>query len=219
MKTKATGLICGVLFLLSCYTQAQTSLEEGSSKIIVISDIDDTIKFRGHGRPLDPLIHFFRKEIYPEMRDLYRDLASDLSHRGIDFFYISGKNKYLFPTRRWLDESGFPHGETFLRGWDSGPIYPYKKGTIEKIIKPYTEGGQNPTVLFFGDDTSKDPQIYLDVVRENQLQDTFIFIREVKRNKGRHPGVHYFSSEEEIVHILENRSGKAGPCVELVSRI
>ena len=174
----------------------------GQERIVVISDIDDTIKFRGHGRPLDPIFYFYRRKIYPELRDIYRDLEHAYAH--VDFFYISGKNRYLFPTQRWLEESGFPHGETFLRAWDSGSIYPYKKRTIKTILESYRTGAEGFRVLFFGDNTSRDPQIYLDIAEEYELSEYQIFIRTIRNDKEQYPGIHYFSSEDEVKRVLSN---------------
>ncbi len=178
------------------------------ARVVVISDIDDTIKkANSEGTSSGRTWHFFRKRIYPEMRDLFQELDSFYSSKGVDFFYVSAAPDAIFDQYEWLDKHQFPSGKAFLRQWGDGSIYKYKRRVILRILSRYRDVGELK-VFFFGDNSSEDAKVYLDAVKELNLKEASIFIRDVSTMATNWstgwsieslPGIHYFFSERELI--------------------
>lgn len=179
-----------------------------SAKVVVISDIDDTIKKTNSvDDGFSHAYYFLRKRVYLEMRDLYRELEKSYENFGeeVEFYYVSHTPDMFFDQERWLYRYEFPKGESRLRRLGEGDAYAYKKKVIEDIL-----GQMSPrdTFYFFGDNSSKDPEVYRDITREMNLTNSFIFIRDVTTEATfwsgdlpqiRLEGVNYFFSEMELL--------------------
>ncbi len=199
-------LILLALFLLSI----------GSSwaKVVVFSDIDDTIKKANSMGGVLGAIHFFRKKVYKRTRDLFQELESYHADDNISFYYVSAAPEISFDAQKWLLAHQFPQGPSYLRRIDSGQTYDYKFRTIRRLL--HKEMDKNPAeplkVYFFGDNSSKDPKVYTDVVYSLGLEDAHIFIRDVS-TKARNwdpeleieklDGINYFFSEMELLEFDE----------------
>lgn len=165
------------------------------SKVYVISDIDDTIKKANSAGPIIPLTyHFLRKKIYPEMRDIFNELQAVYEKLGeeVEFIYVSAAPDFTFAQEKWLEKHNFPKGDTYLKQPDSPKTYEYKTETITKILEA---ADVTDTVYLFGDNSSKDPLVYTEVVEKLGLVNNFIFIRDVTTEAT------YWNDDLPIVHI------------------
>jgi len=183
------------------------------SKVYVVSDIDDTIKKANSANGGIPqAYHFFRKKIYPEMRDLFVELkaAYEIQGEEVEFIYVSAAPDILFNQQKWIAKHDFPAGVAILRDFGSGDTYTYKMATIKAMLKG---ADASDSVYFFGDNASKDAIVYSDVVKDMGLINSFIYIRDVTTRATywsddldvrAMEGVNYFFSERDF---LANRSG------------
>lgn len=179
-----------------------------SAKVYVISDIDDTIKKANSANGgIGQAYHFFRKRVYPEMRDLFVELQEVYERLGeeVEFHYVSAAPDFLFDQDKWLVKHNFPQGEATLKRPGDGDTYEYKTNTIGAILEKATP---NDTVYFFGDNSSKDAIVYSELTEKFGLSKSFIYIRDVE-TEATHwnadlpvyqlEGAHYFFSEIELI--------------------
>lgn len=193
-----------VIFLCSFLANAQ---------IIVVSDIDDTIKASNSmGHWYETLYHFLRGKPYPEMRDLYRQLEAKAKqvNEPITFYYVTAAPKFLKFAANWPWKHGFPRGQGGLVVMKpSGGIssYQYKVQTIERLISRHRDF-QNAQFYFFGDNSSYDAAAYQAIINKYQLKKANVYIRNVKVNNQIEPlsdkstlplGGRYFISEVELI--------------------
>lgn len=195
---KTTALLLTILLNLSLY-----------AKVYVVSDIDDTIKKANSANGgVAQAYHFFRKKIYPEMRDLFVELKEAYESQGeeVEFIYISAAPDVLFNQQKWIAKHSFPAGVAILREFGSGDTYTYKMRTVKAMLKEFKE---NDTVYFFGDNASKDAIVYSDVTRDLEIVNSYIYIRDVTTkatywsndlNVQTMKGVNYFFSEREFLN-------------------
>lgn len=192
-----------ILFFITLITLTAAT----QAKVIVVSDIDDTIKkanSASHG--VGKIYHFLRKKIYPEMRDLFVELKNTYEDAGeeVVFYYVSAAPDILFNQDKWIAEHHFPAGEATLRGFGSGKTYDFKTRVIGKIIDQMDAGD---TFYFFGDNAAQDPQVYKDLVDGKGLSNSYIYIRDVSTEAtfwdpefpvNRLEDVHYYFSERDL---------------------
>jgi len=152
--------------------------------IIVISDIDDTIKVTGVHDTRATLRNTFIKqfEAVPGMAALYRGWA-ETNHA--EFFYVSASPWQLFaPLSEFIRSNSFPAGPFFLKNVDikdktffaifQGPEL-YKPGVIEPLMKQFP----HRKFVLAGDSGESDPEIYGELARKYPEQVSRIFIRDL----------------------------------------
>lgn len=160
-----------------------------SSKTVVISDIDDTIKMSNSmGKPLEQAFHFLQKKPYLAMRDLYNEIKLDARHREdtYGFYYVSAAYSMTFKADKWIRKLDFPKGRTILRDINNKiPTYDFKYNVISQILKQEiknldVESGEELIVYMFGDNAQFDAVVYDQIKRELNLPNANIFIRDVR---------------------------------------
>lgn len=192
--------------LLSLFSYSYASF----SKTIIVSDIDDTIKKANSMGGVGGVWHFLRKKPYEEARDLFNELKGDETAHGekTAYYYVSAAPSYTFNGDKWIKENNFPQGPVILKTKENGgDTYAYKYRTIKAIIEKERENDPALKVVFFGDNSQHDAQVYFDLNRDMDLRAT-TFIRDVSTEATffdtmmpvvRLPGVNYFFSERELV--------------------
>lgn len=183
-------------------------VSQADAKVYVISDIDDTIKkaYTANGS-LPQLYHFFRKRVFFEMRDLYRELEVVYEKLGeeVDFHYVSAAPDWSFNQQKWLTKHKFPKGSDRLKRKGDGDTYTYKTNVITAILK---QASKTDTIYLFGDNSSKDPIVYKEVTEKLGLVNNFIYIRDVTTEATfwsdalpvrQLEGVNYFFSERDLL--------------------
>jgi hypothetical protein len=178
------------------------------SKVYVISDIDDTVKKANSANGgVGQAYHFFRKKIYPEMRDLFNELEVVYEKLGeeVEFHYVSAAPDFLFNQDKWLSKNNFPKGQAVLRRPGDGDTYEYKTNTIGAILNA---ASPNDTIYLFGDNSSKDAIVYKELTEKLGLVNNFIYIRDVMTDAtfwnndlpvNQLDDVVYFFSERELL--------------------
>lgn len=179
------------------------------ARVVVISDFDDTVKkANSAGNFLESSYHFLRKKPYLEMRDLFVELKQHYESAGqiVEFNYVSAAPDILFAQQRWVEKHDFPVGKTFLRTIGSGDTYTFKYNQIVSILRPYLNE-PDLKVIFFGDNSTHDQDVYADATRDYKLN-AEIYVRDVRTTAtefesfpatGR-AGVIYFFSEREFAN-------------------
>jgi phosphatidate phosphatase APP1 len=156
----------------------------GQTGVMVISDIDDTIKLTQVRDRRATLRHTFLEpfEPVPGMAELYRTWAGS---SGAQFCYVSASPWALFaPLADFARSNGFPAGVFYLKKfhWKDESILSmfenpekYKPGVIEPLLKMFPQR----TFVLVGDSGERDPEIYAALAREHPQQISHIFIRNV----------------------------------------
>lgn len=181
-----------------------------TARVVVISDFDDTVKKANSAGPwYASSYHFLRKKPYLEMRDLFNELKEHYEAAGefVEFNYVSAAPDILFAQQHWVEKHNFPVGRTFLRTLGSEDTYTFKYNQIVSILRPYLEE-PNLKVIFFGDNSTHDQDVYADATRDYRLNSE-IYVRDVRTTatnfdglpgSGRE-GVVYFFSEKEFENV------------------
>lgn len=135
---------------------------------LLISDIDDTIKYSNVLDKLELLKNTFINDFLPikGMSEKYAELSkTDIDH----FYYVSSSPWQLWPSlSQFLNNFGFPQPENiYLRKLVTSSISTlikfledsanYKLETISKIIEKFSN---NLEVILIGDSGERDPEIY-----------------------------------------------------------
>ncbi len=177
------------------------------ARVIVISDIDDTIKKSNSMGGVSQVYHFLKMKSYPLMSLIYQDIQRGNSSDEVSFFYVSAAPDFIYDQDKWLKKKGFPFGQSFLRKSLGDETYAYKMRTIRKILSKVSKDDR---LLFFGDNSSHDPKVYLDIIKELRLRDARIFIRDVSTvktfNLNRSPkintlAINSFFSERDLLNL------------------
>lgn len=168
---KLSTLVLSILFM-SHLAQA---------KILVISDIDDTIKvshiLSKTGAVSSVLDH---DSDFVGMSDIYRSL--NLVHQDIEFHYVSLAPKVLMKEQhqKFLEHNIFPVTQLHLNPeiWQDPQ---FKQKAIKKLLAE-----KNPElVIYFGDNGQFDTVVYDDMVQEFPQIPQFTYIREAYSSKAR----------------------------------
>ncbi len=155
----------------------------------IVSDIDDTIVSTGAIRLWEMLKTTFTRNAhtrvpFPGVSAFYS--AMEKGTDGLEsnpFFYVSSSpwNLYDF-LMEFLDVHGIPKGPLMLRDlglsreqFIAGSHSEHKLKQIQKILRIFDE----PSFILIGDSGQKDPEIYLQVVKDYPGRIQMIYIRKV----------------------------------------
>ena len=105
-KYKRTSIFI-IFFLLEITIQG---------KVLIISDIDDTIKKANSMNSVSVAWYFLKADPYREMAGLYREIQDFYIAQGetIEFIYLSAAYDITFNQEKWLKKHDFPLGKTIL---------------------------------------------------------------------------------------------------------
>lgn len=152
--------------------------------IIVVSDIDDTIKITQVRDRKATLRNTFLEPFQPVpgMADVYRGWTEK---SGTQFCYVSASPWQLYsPLADFIRSNGFPAGVFYLKSfrWKDESFFNlfegperYKPTVIEPLMKQFP----NSRFVFVGDSGERDPEIYGKLARDHPQQVTQILIRDV----------------------------------------
>ncbi len=183
----------------------------GFSKTIIVTDIDDTIKKANTMGGIGGVWHFLRKKPYEYARDLFNEIKANEIALGeeVGFYYVSAAPSYTFDAPEWLVKNNFPIGPTFLKTSENGgETYAYKYRTIKTIIESELKKDPALKIVFFGDNSQHDAQVYFDLRANMNLSNSLIFIRDVSTEATEFDpklpvvklaDVTYFFSEVELI--------------------
>ncbi len=185
-----------------------------TAKLVVISDLDDTVRQVNVLELDEASFHIladkaFDMEIPPfnGLNIIYNDLLDH--NEEIEFYYLSASYPIIYDAKLWLELNEFPEGKVFQRAYsDEFNSGEFKKRKLREIIKNY-EDIENVNFLFFGDNGEHDPEAYQDVVEHFGIHEqSQIYIRDVvtdytfKYEDSRLPieGINYFLTEKVLIN-------------------
>lgn len=178
------------------------------AKVLVISDIDDTLK-RSNVLNLASAARRLLKDHPPffVLADIYTQIQQFNKSDPAQFAYISASTSYMYDAKDWIQKKKLPTGIYFQRPSIWTDKESFKKEKIHAFLKQNYKTGD--TVLFFGDNAEIDPKIYKSVTKQLELTKTAIFIRDVRMHSSEYTidrtdeqveeGVHYFATGLEIL--------------------
>lgn len=172
----------------------------GFSKTIIVTDIDDTIKKANSMGGIGGVWHFLKKKPYEYTRDLFNEIKAYENALGEEtiFYYVSAAPQFTFDAPKWLAKNSFPIGPTFLKTSENGgETYSYKYRTIKTIIESELLKDPALKILFFGDNSQHDAQVYFDLRADMNLSNSQIFIRDVSTEATE------FNSELPVVKLVD----------------
>lgn len=146
--------------------------------VMVISDIDDTVKVTEVFLGKDMVVrNTFLEEFRPVagMAELYKSWAQD--YRA-DFAFVSNSPPELQePLREFLVTSGFPSAAVYLRplAGSKEERRSFKQRTITELLRQYPRR----KVILVGDSGERDPVICAELLRRNPSQVIKVLIRQV----------------------------------------
>lgn len=144
------------------------------AKILVVSDIDDTIKVSHVLSKKGAATSFADDDSrFAGMSELYRLL--DLSHNDIEFHYVSLAPKILMNEQHsdFLEENDFPVTELHMNsGIKQDPELK------QKVIRKLLEDKKPEMVIYFGDNGQFDAIVYDQMVKEYPQIPYVSYIRE-----------------------------------------
>lgn len=151
-------------------------------RLVVISDIDDTIKKSNTLNPLKIFDYFVQARPFPLMVKLYQDLNEADSE--VYFHYVSASYPFLYDAEKWVAKNNFPNGTYSQRESLGEKTYPYKFEKIQNLINYYKDSDFAETQFyFFGDNSSQDTKVYRDIIIKNKISKSEIFIRDVRAER------------------------------------
>jgi Uncharacterized conserved protein (DUF2183) len=156
---KIVILISVYLMLFPTFTWSQAALGP-SAKILVISDIDDTLKVASSRNNIEFVALMNNTLQYTGMSELFEELNKNWGAQ-IQFSYVTNAPHYIESSRKkFLAANKFQPGLVFYSPKLSDETHKYL--SIRKLLTDYA-----PThVIFLGDNSSRDSQVYVDIATE-----------------------------------------------------
>lgn len=163
----------GLLLGLSLFAQV------AAAKILVISDIDDTLKVSHiltHEGAISSAVD--SDSNFAGMPELFRIL--DLTYPDIEFHYVSLAPKLLMGGRHqdFLDKNGFP-----ITGLHMNSGIRQDKDLKNKVIRKLLAEKNPSLVIYFGDNGQFDTVVYDQMVKEFPQIPAITYIREAYSSK------------------------------------
>lgn len=164
--------------------------------VLVVSDIDDTVKVTEVFRGRDMVVrNTFLEEFRPVsgMAQLFRSWALDF---GAAFAFVSNSPpEFQEPLRDFLVDSGFPKAPVHLRplGGTKEERRSFKQRKIEELLKQFPF----KKVVLVGDSGERDPAVSAELLRRYPEQVVKVLIRQVHPDFSVHPSVFEGLPEEQ----------------------
>lgn len=151
-----TFIVSAVIFIFTLKTINAQTLQ---TPLVLISDIDDTIKVSHVRDKLDAFVNIFHTEnVFRGMPEMYNLLTQ--GQPTMPVFYLTNAPEFLMKSFHadFLEQNHFPNGKVLLRKNLSDKNHKVNK--IHQIIKTL-----NPkAIILFGDNGEHDPEVY-DLIR------------------------------------------------------
>ena len=184
---KKTSFVVGLLLSLSL-----------QAKVLIITDIDDTIKQTNVLNSLAAAMSTFGKTPdFQHMKTIFKEIADHHKNEKIEITYTSGSLKCITNQPKWLAKKEFPAGLILQRRCNNGefsfhvPTKDFKVKAISSLLRQLPD--EENHIYMFGDSGEFDPEAY------KAVQDLFpqfqyhVFIRDIGAK-----GLHYDDRLKEI---------------------
>ncbi len=172
----------------------------GQSQILLVSDIDDTLKDSRSLNPTESLIRAYDiTAAVPGMAEVFQWIESS---KIVNFNYVSSAPEALMGESHesFLEFNKFPRGPLYLRSvFESS--FDFKVRTIRNIISESRTRGIDQIVLI-GDDARNDPQVYLHLRKAFADLKIAIFIKNVNPKAATLRNIVYYKSSVDLAEHL-----------------
>ncbi len=157
-------LALGMLISFQLRADNTSALLNGR-KIVVVSDIDDTIRFtRIHhkGEKLKYYLGLLRQRAFTAMPAVYHSMAN----RGVEFEYVSGTiQKLIYLPQKFLALAGFPVGELHDRQTLSQSLIDFKFLKTNELMRAHPD----KDFVLIGDNGQYDIMAYQKIKNDPEL--------------------------------------------------
>lgn len=166
-------------------------VQQITSDVIVISDIDDTLMHSFIFRKLLKFKTLMFTSVEKRKAVIHtQDLLHRFTSMGASAFYLSNSEQNLYPLiYRFLLHNGFSAGPLFLKKmrsfWDviRNVKFPLRNIHKEKTLEDILELFPDKKIVLMGDNTQHDLSIYLEVSEKFPVNIRYIVIRKVIEKK------------------------------------
>lgn len=179
-------------------TNAQVFIVEDTTRLGIVSDIDDTVMVTSIPRPFIAAWHTFvrhvrARQLVPGMAQMYQDLITD--NPGAPVFYLSTGAWNIMPALdHVLRRGNYPAGPMLMTDWGPTNTGWFRSGQEHKrsaLRRLHTEFPDIRWILI-GDDGQHDPMIYREFAAEFPAHVATIAIRQLS------PGEQFLSHGSPI---------------------
>ena len=155
------------------------------SGVMILSDIDDTIKI-SNVNDTKALLRTAFTENFKPVPDI-RNIFSSWKNQGADFIYLTATPWQLHQSiSAFLEKENYPKGVLFMKSFGAKDSYSsildspvkFKTPIIQTIMRDFPA----KKFILIGDSSEKDSEIYADTARKNPGKISHIFIRNVAGN-------------------------------------
>lgn len=194
-------------------------LQPSKALVLVISDVDDTIKqsFVRDKTQLFRRTFLQNAPSFKHLIDIYHNLKKHYNSNGEDirFLYLTAAPK-IVNVQYWLQTNNAPEG-TIIQKRNRDILensYLFKMRVLRSYFQQFNNNNYPSKIFFFGDNGEYDPKVYSSIRKELALENTVIFIRDVyagstylNKHFHEHPdfkikvidGIKYFISEFDLL--------------------
>lgn len=184
-----------VAILFSLFTFAAVA-QAGESRWI-ISDFDDTLKIAHSKAQLPSLWNgLMTHKAYTGMSSLYSEILKEGGPEA-RLNVVSGSPTFLHhKIRKFLLDHDFPFHWLVLKNWlRDKSTYEYKVAAISRIMTSFSG-----TVVLFGDDNEKDPQVYLQIQKLFPNRVDAIYIHQISSKIPPEGTIPYLTAFDVVYH-------------------
>ncbi len=176
------------------------------SKVIIISDIDETVKQSGSHSLMTSITRFIlnKKNEYPGITKVFRSIE-DENEENI-FTYVSASFSFLYKADSWLKNHNLGFFDIAYQRKLKDEKLTYKIDKAQEIIDTYYNKGDS--IYLFGDSSELDAEAWLEVKKNNSNKLSHIFIRDVHGEfnaiphlpKKKREGIFYFFTDKDLIN-------------------
>lgn len=177
--------------------------------IQIISDIDDTLLKTHVENKLEAAVSVLKKpQPFLGMNSLFNEIIQSSRFNESKMNYVSGSAQFLKERlNQFLIQNHFPFGSLFLttpKEWVNQQTTEFKIRTISEIMSL-----KKIDTLFFGDNTQKDPEIYLEILKQfpESVKNIYIHLISKKNQEIESNQIFYYITPVEVAfnEFLNNR--------------
>lgn len=174
------SIITSLFVVSSCGTDVEHShvSQVEKNKLVVISDIDDTIRLSGGKNKFAKVRSFFKRKdmTFWGLNELYRSIGRT-THSETQFYYVTAAPKTrpisIFEiVSESVTDANFPEGVMIGKPNIRTDTYEYKLKNHIEILESHPEAD----ILLLGDDTSQDHRVYKELKRRYTSRNITYFV-------------------------------------------
>lgn len=164
---------------------ARIYILDPSSRIGVVSDIDDTVIITHLPRPLIAAYNAFMlteeaRDVVPGMARWYQHILRDHPHAPVVYLSTGAFNTVPF-LQRFLHHHAYPNGMMLMTDWGTTPRGWFRSGLEHKRTSLRRLAADFPQIkwILVGDDGQDDPLVYREFTRSHPDHVAMVAIREL----------------------------------------